>query len=58
MDENFPRLPDVESSQSLQGVEMSEIAAMNGLFRMSGNSHLNLKMTGVQKFTGPWIWRL
>ena len=44
VDENFPRLPDVESSQSLQGVEMSEIAAMNGLFRMSGNSHLNLKM--------------
>ena len=44
VDENFPRLPVVESSQSLQGVEMSEIAAMNGIFRMSGNSHLNLQM--------------
>ena len=44
MNEKLPKLPEFNSSQSLQGVEMSEIAAMNGLFRMSGNSHLNLKM--------------
>ena len=44
MDENFPKLPEFKSSQSLQGVEMSEITAMNGIFRMSGSSHLHLQM--------------
>ena len=44
MNEKLPKLPEFNSSQSLQGVEMSQLAAMNGIFRMSGSSHLHLQM--------------
>ena len=44
MNEKLPKLPEFNSSQSLQGVEMSELAAMNGIFGMSGSSHLHLQM--------------
>ena len=44
MDEKLPKLPEFNSSQSLQGVEMTQLAAMNGSFRMSGSSHLHLQM--------------
>ena len=43
MDEKLPKLPEFECSQSLQGVE-AELAAVNGLFRLSNRSHLNLQM--------------
>ena len=43
MDEKLPKLPEFECSQSLQGVE-AELAAVNGLFRLSNSSHLNLQM--------------
>ena len=43
MDEKLPKLPEFKCSQSLQGVE-AELAAVNGIFRMSNSSHLNLQM--------------
>ena len=42
MDEKLPKL-EFECSQSLQGVE-EELAAVNGIFRLSNRSHLNLQM--------------
>ena len=57
MDEKLPKLPEFNSSQSLQGVE-TELAAANGIFRMSGSSHLHLQMDepeddGRTKVHGP-----
>ena len=43
VDEKLPKLPEFECSQSLQGVE-AELAAVNGLFRLSNSSRLNLQM--------------
>ena len=43
MDEKLPKLPEFNCSQSLQGVE-AELAAANGIFRMSNSSHLHLQM--------------
>ena len=43
MDEKLPKLPDFECSQSLKDVD-AELAAVNGLFRLSNRSHLNLQM--------------
>ena len=43
VDEKLPKLPEFECSQSLQGVE-AELAAVNGIFRLSNSSHLNLQM--------------
>ena len=43
MDEKLPKLPEFECSQSLQDVD-AELAAVNGLFRLSNRSHLNLQM--------------
>ena len=43
VDEKLPKLPEFECSQSLQGVE-EELAAVNGIFRLSNSSHLNLQM--------------
>ena len=43
MDEKLPKLPEFNCSQSLQGVE-TELAAANGIFRMSNSSHLHLQM--------------
>ena len=43
VDEKLPKLPEFKCSQSLQGVE-EELAAVNGIFRLSNSSHLNLQM--------------
>ena len=43
MDERLPKLPEFKCSQSLQGVD-EELAAVNGIFRLSNSSHLNLQM--------------
>ena len=43
MDEKLPKLPDFECSQSLKDVD-AELDAVNGLFRLSNRSHLNLQM--------------
>ena len=43
VDEKLPKLPDFECSQSLKDVD-AELNAVNGLFRLSNSSHLNLQM--------------
>ena len=43
MDEKLPKLPDFECSQSLKDVD-AELDAVNGIFRLSNRSHLNLQM--------------
>ena len=57
MDEKIPKLPDFECSQSLKDVD-AELDAVNGLFRLSNRSHLNLQMDepeddGRGKVLGP-----